>query len=335
MSKSLAELERDDLPRSVFPTDIPFWSESFAFWAYPSENDFDLYVHYQRQVKDPGIWKGMLILLLDNDEALVTRAFGRQFDPTGPGPSGMYGVCEEPGKRWRFHFDSAAMRVKQSDMWKGVLVDSIVEPLKVDVEFEAMAPLWCLDPDNLKSQDANAMMHMHFEQAYRTKGVLKFGGEVREFAGFGYRDHSYGPRNYKKMGESQIVYGMFPSNRAFWFITGRTPEGEYAHCEGAISIDGKMYPITVEDPPYHLDLITGARDSIDYILTSELGEAKVTLRYTGRGMPFTISPPAEEVIGARGGFDKVPQAYWEAHMTSEWDGEIGVGSAQGTVWRQS
>ena len=104
---------QDDIPRKAIPTDVPFWSESFAFWAYPSENNFDLYVHYQRQVKDPGIWKGMLILLLDDDEALVMKTFGRQTDPLGPGPLGMYAKCHEPGKRWSFQFDGVAQRVKR------------------------------------------------------------------------------------------------------------------------------------------------------------------------------------------------------------------------------
>jgi hypothetical protein len=323
----------DDLPRSEIPTGIPFWSESFAYWAYPWENDFDFMVHYQRQVADPGIWKGMLCFLIDNEEALVIKKFGRQADPMGPGALGMHAICREPGKKWLFQFDGAAQRVKQADMWNHELRDGIVEPLFAEIEFDALSPLWSLDPTNLKTAGSNAMMSHHYEQAYRTKGLLRFGGRERRFEGAGYRDHSYGPRNYKRMGPSQIVFGMFPSNRAFWFITGRTPEGEYAHCEGAVSIDGELYPIKLDDPEFHGVLITGEKKVVDYVLKSEIGEHNVRITYTGRGMPFTLTPPAEEVLGAVGGFDKVQQAYWEAHISAEWDGEKGVGSAQGTIWR--
>ncbi|MDB5967736.1 MAG: hypothetical protein JWQ90_186 [Hydrocarboniphaga sp.] len=328
---AMNELEyADDLPRKSIPAGIPFWSESYAFWVYPDDHRFDLYIHYQRQVADPGIWKAMLVLLLDNGEALVTKSFGRQADDAGPGPAGLNVRCLEPGRRWALRFDAAAQRVLQADLWKSELRDGIVEPLFVEFELDAIAPVWSLDSQNLQKQEA--MMSSHDEQAYRSKGVLRFGGRELTFTGAGYRDHSYGPRNYKRMGESQIVLGVFPSRRAFWFITGRTPEGVYAHCEGALAVDGKIYPLKVEDPPFHLDLLKG-KESMDYVLNSELGKIRICVRYTGRGIPFSLTSPAEEVIGAVGGFDAVKLAYWEMQILSTWDGEVGVGSAQGTICR--
>lgn len=323
----------DDLSREVFPTDIPFWSESAAFWAYPEERDFDLYVHYQRQVDDPGIWKSMLVLLLKDGDALVMKSFGRQPDKNGQGGHEMHSKCLEPGKRWRFRYDSAAQRVKQADLWKGLLTDGIVEPLFLDIEFTAIAPLWRLDPENLEDHGNDVMMHVHYEQAFRTDGVVRIGGKERHFKGHGYRDHSYGPRNYTRMGPSQIVYGLFPSDRAFWFITGLTPEGEYAHCEGAIAVDGTIYPAEISNPPFHGDIVTGGKEYIEYVLKTELGEARIKVRYAGMGIPFSLKPPAEERIGAEGGIENVKQAYWEANLISEWDGEEGIGSGQGTIWR--
>jgi hypothetical protein len=321
----------DDYPRRQLPN-VPYWSESFAYWAYSAENDFDLYVHYQRQVADPGIWKGMMVLMMSNGDAFVAKSFGRQADPTGPGPMGMYGKCLEAGKSHWFQFDGAAQRVKQADMWKGVLTDGIVEPLFIEVEFDALCPLWQLNPDDLKKHEAE-VMHMHYEQPYRTHGLLRFGGTSRQFTGVGYRDHSYGPRNFTKMGDGQLLYGIFPSNRAYWFFTVRAQDGTYLCREGGMAVDGKLHPIEIVDTPLHMPLILGEQSSIDYTFRSVLGESTVRVTYTGRGMPFTLTPPAEEIIGTVGGFDKVPRAYWEANTNSEWDGEIGLGSAQGGIWR--
>lgn len=319
----------DDLPRKQIPSNIPFWSESYAFWAYPKEGDFGVYVHYQRQAADPRVWKCMTVLLLDDGSAYVMKAFGPQADDRGPGPETMQGLVLDPGIKYRFQFDGCAQRVQQSHLWEHELRDGVVEPVCIEFELDAVAPLWCMNASRLKQQ--SAAMHAHYEQAHLAKGRVIIGLKERQFEGYGYRDHSYGPRHYADMGEGNIVFGVFPSGRALWFLYTEKQDGTPGICEGAISVDGKMESAEIVAPPLSVKLLE--KPELNYLFRARSGEVDLKVTYLGRGIPFTLKPPAEEIIGSVGGFGTLTQAYAELQIQLEWDGEIGLGSTQPAIIR--
>lgn len=317
----------DDYPRTTFP-DVPFWTESYAHWAYPKEGDFGIYVHYQRKATDPRIWKCMTTLLLDDGSAYVMKAFGPQADDSGPGPSTMKTTIRSPGENYHFVMDGCAMKVNQEDLWNGELRDTVVEAVCIDFELDALAPLWCMDASRLKAQ-SNAAMHAHYEQAHTSTGLIRLAGGQRKFEGYGYRDHSYGPRTYNNMGDGNLVFGVFPSGKALWFMYTENADGSAGICEGAVYCDGLLEPAQIESPPLAVKLLR--EPNLKYRFRTPSQEVNLNVTYLGRGMPFTLVHPAEEIIGSVGGFSALKQGYCELNLQLEWNGEIGYGSAQSTI----
>ena len=67
------------------------------------------------------------------------------------------------------------------------------------------------------------------------------------------------------------------------------------------------------------------------VIETEQGAANVNIRFLDSGMVFELSPPCLHSLGLRGGLQDVGLLSHEHRIEVEWDGEIGVGSYQGSA----
>lgn len=103
----------------------------------------------------------------------------------------------EPGERVRTRFEGAAVFLQDpramSDPSKA-FKDNPKQELLIDLTHEAVGPMYghVGDPD-----DGNQFARAHSEQHMRVNGAITLDGTALEFAGWGLRDHSWGPRYWQ------------------------------------------------------------------------------------------------------------------------------------------
>jgi hypothetical protein len=212
----------DNVPATdrVFQPDLstPGWTEHYAFFAHDPDKGYGTFIHIGRVTEDPTIWRGVIQVYLPDGELLVGKYFGR--DPgdgsATAGPLRLF--AEVPFRKFVVDFDGMLHRTTRADITDKVFVDTTAEPVKMHVEFEAAAPI----QGRQGEQQDRAVSTFHTDQVGAISGTIKVKDENYAFKGVGVRDHSNGPRDYRKIISHLWIHGLFPSGLAFSVVVLRT-----------------------------------------------------------------------------------------------------------------
>lgn len=179
-----------------------------------------VWAHWARIAGAPHIWEGVVAVFLPQGRLLVSRTFGEAAaaDETG---SSLRLRCVEPGRRWALRFDGMARPTSTAEVQAGHLADGPVEHVVLDLEFDALTPLWSLHGQ----MDGQTWGHAHLEQAGRITGTVEHSAGTAAIASFGFRDHSYGPRDYAGLLGDTWCAAVFGDGRALlalhvWQVDG-------------------------------------------------------------------------------------------------------------------
>ena len=89
----------------------------------------------------------------------------------------------------------------------------------------------------------------HFNQHTAGQASIRVGGESFELDGFGWRDHSWGPRYWQVIWAYRLFLANFGEDRAFMLLKNMDPDGTSRRL-GVLMIDGEYHEVT------DLDVIT-------------------------------------------------------------------------------
>jgi hypothetical protein len=170
--------------------------------------------------------------------------------------------------------------------------------------------------------------HGHYEQHYTTTGRLRFGDQEYDLTGTGMRDHSWGPRDWKLIGNTTWLHGQFPqSGRSFMAVevTGVPPAQPFRYA--VVCTENTVEPVTIEVYP-EAKTVEMSYQGYELKLHSSRGLETIRCEILA---PIRMSFLGESEIAM--GAHKPPIAnhdYVEALSRFDWEGETGYGLSERT-----
>jgi hypothetical protein len=148
-------------------------------------------------------------------------------------------------------------------MLAGPALDGENKPFTAELEIECVTPAWDARTASLLASGAGNMESQkwasdHYEQLVRATGTVTLDSGTVPFSGYGWRDHSRGPRHTTTLegwGGHVILGCVFPeSGRAWGFSRYFREDGLITLEGGYVFEDGKFEHARVATAPRLLDL---------------------------------------------------------------------------------
>jgi hypothetical protein len=308
----------------------PNWTENllFVMYAAPGADGLAAWAHWSRVPARPRLWEGILALYLPGGELLLHRSFG----PAGPGDDepghgGAAGIPDGgtagtgslsfrsvvPLRRWSVRLDGMMRRTSTAEVSAGPLADGPWEPVRFAADFEGIAPTW-----SARGLDDQEWADGHLEQPGRITGSAVLGGRELTFETHGFRDHSYGPRDYAKILGDAWLSGVFPSGRSLLAIVVWTRvDGVPPYVVGFVDDASGRHPVTELRLP-RLAGVDGSPAEFTAEVVTPAGTAVIEVAMTHR-TNFTMDNPVGMTLGTRSGADDLIAAEGPARL--RWDSE--------------
>lgn len=198
----------------------------------------------------------------------------------GAGPLAFQ--CVEPFKTWSMSFGGTAVQTSTD-----ALIAGNPDGPRVDVEFHVeaalAAPPWIqgsLLPEAAallsSSVEGGLMGGPRYEQLFRATGTVRVGGDERAFTGSGLRIRRQGVRDLAPFWGHCWQSALFPSGRAFGYITyPPRPDGRPTFNEGYLYTgDGPLIPARVVEAPW-LGKLQPIGEDVSVVFESELGRTRI------------------------------------------------------------
>jgi hypothetical protein len=124
-------------------------------------------------------------------------------------------------------------------------------PLTAELECRNLFPI--VDPFPKSDELAKKRFASHFEVAGRVTGKVKYQGRSVSVEGFGYRDHSWGPRDWDHgMPNHRWFTGNLAGELSFAAITAQAPSGKLTRV-GYVHRNGQVIHATAVDVIAHME----------------------------------------------------------------------------------
>jgi hypothetical protein len=299
------------------------WSENWLTYAWCPDSSIGVYFHICRRPGPIGIYEETFNVYLPGDRLLTSRGFAARV-PGAPSVSGVSFQCDEPFRQWTNRFRGSARLVTGDELRAGPLVDGAYTDVDLEMVITAMSPPFDIGSQHLSQSWGTG----HYEQHHEVTGELRFGDQRIELAGAGLRDHSWGPRDWKGIGDTTWFHGQFPeSGRSFMGISvpGRPPFEHYTFA--CVSDRASVHEVefvtvpevtAVYDPSEPYEFSFGTEDGLTVIRAQML-----------QSMPMSFMRPAEIGIGFHRGSPTTTHDFRENMTRFEWDREVGYGLVTG------
>jgi hypothetical protein len=312
-----------DLHHSPPRLDIPFWSENLLFTGVDSENGIFYYHHLGLVAGAPDLWRGDFAVALPDGRQLLQVTYGNSENGAGIGDGTLHCECIEPLKSWRITFSGAAyLTDPETNRSNFLSVEQIPVKCEFDIRWEGTVPM-----HEAKRSGISSGFDVRYEQAGRYWGTLKFGDEVWPLNGYGYRDHSVGPRDYSKFTGHVWHWGVFPSGKMFGCLN--LDEGESLKWGAPyVVIDGELTNAEYVDGPYW----GPGRDDFDdetceFVVRVNGTEHRIKGEFLDYGYYWTLFNPSQLCYG-RDPSRMIEEKHWvcrEVVIRWNWDGEEALG----------
>lgn len=245
------------------PPTQPGWAENLLFAVYDPACDIGLWLHLGTVPAEWTMWEDRLLAMLPGDQGLLSLCCYHKTAPERrPAGAVLAFECLEPFRRWRTTFDGFALLSSNAEMVDGLARDGNRKRFRADLEIVCETPVWDAHAAVLAETGKGAMAtqswaHEHYEQLVTVKGTVQYeNGEVVDYDGVGWRDHSRGRRDAweKGWGGHVIMGALFPSGRGWGLSRYWAPDGAIT-LEGGYIVDGDgiLRHVEVETAPRVFD----------------------------------------------------------------------------------
>jgi hypothetical protein len=258
--------------------DVANWSENMIFALYDPEADLGMWLHLGTVSGKWTMWEDRVLVMLPGSEGAISlRAYTHTAPERRPAGPGIEFRQLEPWRRWRVSFDGFGLFTPQEEMLRGVARDGPGRPFSVELEVECVTPAWDARTATQLESGAGAMEGQewaseHYEQLLRATGTFDLGDGERSFAGFGWRDHSRGPRTHKTLSDwgGHFILGcVYPESGRAWGCS------RYYRSDGLITLEGGY---VFENGGFeHVRVVDGPR--------------LLELKHEGETMPIVLDHP--------------------------------------------
>jgi hypothetical protein len=330
MSRDLSgglPVERESI-RTTEP-EVPFWCENMLFALHDPATNVAMWLHVGTVPNDWSLWHDMCYAVLpDGDGVLSMWSFHRTAPERRPGGANTRFECIEPFRRWHVGFDGYGLHTPLDEMTEGIAREGMKRRFSVDLDVEFVTPAWDMHTAGTHATGTGGMDDQgwakeHYEQLYHATGTVQFGDSTLPFDGYGWRDHSAGPRGSgtgAPWGGHVIIGTLYPASGRGWGL------GRYWTPDGTISLQGG-WVVGRDGELVHAEVVTAPRLRT---LTLDPEQLDVELRWPGGSLASTITTRTsmwtamakQLVIGKD--LDGAGLMYVLNHgPTSEWEGEPG------------
>ena len=162
---------------------------------------------------------------------------------------GMKFEVEEPGQRLRTTYAGKVLELADpramSDPGKAFR-ESPKKRIALDLVHDAVGPMYghAGSKEEEEKPAEEQFAKAHYEQHMRVTGTLEIEGETLTIAGFGLRDHSWGPRYWQAIHEYQwLTLNFGPDLGAMISIISRDAEGKNVRRGGVLVRGDEIEPI--------------------------------------------------------------------------------------------
>jgi hypothetical protein len=326
----------EEFPIATIPS-RQYWGENYVLVFFDHAARLGGLLSMGRWVIQPKLWRNMSYLSLPNDRVLLSKNYGKSFDPRIP-DSGVFRMeILNPGKRIGYFYDGPVDERTMTDINTGGYRIGRNDLLQFELEFNSDAPIWDMHSglaahSNTETPEANFNSpEGHIEQNGHISGSIRYGtGEVFKIQNApATRDHSRGVRNFTNYKGHIWTNGVFPSGKSFHCFTLRTHgfDGIAAGRCGVL-IEGNMYDATLsqttegwlESPDQLFKPFTLRIDS------KVRGEQEIRATHIQDSVPLALTMPADHYWGVPTQ-SRLKQITWvnEQKVTWQWGDEIGHG----------
>lgn len=320
----------DDLPHAKPADGGDNWTESFIFWIYLADGRH-FYVHFHRYPPVSTVWRCLATVCNDDGTVLGYQHYGQELSLQGPGFQQCHAICDKPYESWQLHVDTVMQQTTRDALRKeqiSAFDHSCLTHFKLDLQVTSNTPTY--EPMSYSGARGSNANWTHFTPC-RAKGTIAVGTESRQVDCLAYRDHSVGPRDFSRMNDDGYgLVGVFPGGKSFMAMGSYDKDGSAGFSIGGITQNGRLsYADKIKTPAFRVPEPNTELGRL--VIETEQGTANVNIRFLDPGMVFELSPPCLHSLGLRGGLQDVGLLSHEHRIEVEWDGEIGVGSYQGSA----
>jgi hypothetical protein len=310
----------DEIPLRELPN--PDMSENYAWCGFDKDSGVGFFCHLGRWSQDRTLWREQLYLYLPDKTVLAYRGYGHNCHNNGPAAGIQKQTCLEPGRRWRLEHKGPTARYFPHELTRGPATEPFVSKVDFEVEFSGD-----LVPFMYPGSENTTWGHWHYEQVGSVQGRIIYEGNTYPLNGFGFRDHTRGPRDLKHFCGSNWIQGRLPDGVGFaLFQTWDRVEGKITPglCELTLSTEDGLEKAEILDYP--------AFDSMDDLnepiaISFACSRGRVDIKGEPQNtMIFSASARHEILLGAAR--DKAPLLVAEQPMILRVGDETGVGHCE-------
>jgi hypothetical protein len=201
-----------DLHHSPPRWDVENWSENLLFAGVDADNGTFFYHHLGLVNGAPDVWRGDFAFCYPDGRQLLQVTFGNDEAGNVISDGTLRCECIEPLKSWRITWEGAAyLTDAETNRNNFLAVDQLPVGVKFDIRWEGTVPMH----EAKRGGELVSGFNTRYEQAGQYYGTLEVNGERMILNGYGYRDHSVGPRHYKDFTGHVWHVGVFPSGKMF------------------------------------------------------------------------------------------------------------------------
>lgn len=187
------------------PGPEPVWNESMAF-CFIDPKGPALFIRHGRRYNEGHIEVTLALHNQDGslDVAFAKRPLDRQMIGDGKSSSagGLTFTLVEPHKLWRATYEGPLRHIPHHSHFEAdpgaALKAAKVSDGRMDLTFEDRGPLFSTGP-NGSIPGGEHLSGRHYESSLYCTGRIDTEGTTREVAAYGFRDHSWGPRNMTRI----------------------------------------------------------------------------------------------------------------------------------------
>jgi hypothetical protein len=311
--------------RTIEP-DVPFWSENMLFAVADPTTGCSLWLHLGTVPNDWSLWHDMCYAVLPNREGVLSMWSHYRTPPElRPRGANLALTCIEPFRRWKVTFDGYGQFNTLAEMQEGRVRVGYTRRFFVDLDIEYTTPVWDMHAAAAAghgSMEEQGWAKEHYEQLYKATGTVQFGTEQLPFNGYGWRDHSSGPRGGNTgtpWGGHVIAGTSYPESGRAWGLCS------YWGPDGTISLEGG-YVVGDDGEMIHTELTAVPRLRS---LTVEPEDIEVGMKWSGGSLNTTVRTWNALYMAMANGLAVGTELsgtglmYVLNHGTADWDGEPG------------